>query len=547
MLKKLPSIVITGASGFVGRYLVDSVKDEYNVYAIARRSRNEAGIPFHRNIQWIQADISNPESLNEVINYIVEHGGADFVVHLAAFYDFTYKDHPEYQRTNINGTEYILRFAEAIEAKRFLFASSLAACEFPKQGEVINEKSLPDAKYAYAISKRIGEGIVAKHSKTISCSILRFAAIYSDWCEFAPLYKFLSSWLSKKVDSRIIAGKGESAIPYIHIHDLIALIKVIFKKHDELPRFNIFNVCHNGSTSHKEIFEIATRYFFCEPVKPIHLPKILAYPGLVVRKLLKIFNLTCDEPFEKFWMIKYIDQKLNVDSSHTRFVLNWEPTPRYHIKRRLLFLLEKLKTHPDEWCLKNEAALKRVALRANLLIYQNMTKYKESNLDLIKQIMLTNDEKGLFARYKKMDEKDYQCYMSTLYHLLMATVRSGDRKLILQYIEDIALRRFAEGFIPQELCETLSVFKDVIISRLLSISELHPIKQEVYDSIGLSLQLAQDQIEDIYENLLKKISIEKIADSPLLPDCKELQKMIRQLSAFYQISPDNGKYYNELH
>ncbi len=547
MSKKLPSIVITGASGFVGRYLLDSIKQEYNIYAIARRSRNESGIPFHSNINWIQSDIANPESLNEVIDYINTHGGADFVVHLAAFYDFTYKDNPEYQRTNITGTENILKFAEAINVKRFIFASSLAACNFPASGEVIDEKSSPDADYAYAVSKKIGEELVRKYSNKFPCTILRSAAVYSDWCEFAPLYKFLSSWLSKKIDSRILAGKGESAIPYIHIHDLISLLCMIFRKNNELSRFNIFNACHDGSTSHKELFEIATRYFFGEPVKPYYLPKILAYPALIARKFLQQLHLTCDEPFERFWMIKYIDLKLNVDSSHTRYVLNWEPTTRYHIKRRLLFLLEKLKTHQDEWCLKNEAALKRVARRANLLIYEQMKEYKDIALDTIMKLMLTNDEKGLFVRYKKMDQNDYQCYMSTLYHLLMATVRSSDRKIMLQYIDDIAMKRFAEGFVPQELCETLTVFKEVIISRLLSIPEMQNIKQEIYDNIGLSLQLAQDEIEDLYENLLKKISIEKIADSPLLPDCKELQKMIRQLSAFYQISPEEGKYYNGLH
>ena len=39
---------------------------------------------------------------------------------------------------------------------------------------------------------------------------------------------------------------------------------------------------------------------------------------------------------------------------------------------------------------------------------------------------------------------------------------------------------------------------------------------------------------------------DKISESSLLPDCKELQKMIRQLSAFYQITPDDGKYYEGL-
>ena len=546
MLQELPSIVITGASGFIGRYILDNIKEEYNIFAIARRSRKEANIPYHHNLHWIQCDIANWTALSEVMKYIAEHGGADFVIHLAAFYDFTYKDNPEYERTNIKGTENILEFARGINVKRFLFASSVAACKFPADGEAINEKSIPDADYAYARSKKRGEELVKQYSQYFPCSVIRFAAVFSDWCEYAPLYKFLSSWLSKKIDSRILGGKGNSAVSYIHIHDLCQLLRIVFKKTNELPDYDIYNASPDGSTSHRELFEIVTRYYFGESIKPIHLPKLLAYPGIILRKLLQKLHLTCDEPFERFWMIKYIDLKLDTDSFYTRETLGWNPTSRYHIKRRLLFLLEKMKSHPDEWRVKNEAALKRVTGRANLQIYEEMIERKEKLLDKISSAILSADEEDKFKRYKLMNHDDFQCYMSTLYQLLMAAVRSNDRSLMLQYVDDIAIRRFAEGFEPGELCNTLSAFKKIIIAELISIKDLYNIKQDIYDYIGLTIQLAQDEIEDLYENLLQKIPREKISESSLLPDCKELQRKIRQLSAFYQISPEDGKYDEDI-
>src|SRR5690606_36358565 len=129
--------------------------------------------------------------------------------------------------------------------------------------------------------------------------------------------------------------------------------------------------------SHKELFEISTRYYYGEVIKPIHLPKLLAYPALVLRRILKTFHLTAEDPFEQFWMIRYIDKKLDVDSSYTRTKLHWQPTPRYHITRRLLFLLEKMKSHPDEWRVKNEATLKRISHRTNLIIYEKMIEQKD--------------------------------------------------------------------------------------------------------------------------------------------------------------------------
>lgn len=546
MKSDLPSIVITGASGFIGRYLLDSIKEEFRVFAIARRSRKEANVPYHKNIHWIQCDIAKRETLDEVMKYINDHGGADFLIHLAAFYDFTYKDHPEYQRTNVEGTRNVLEFAKGIRVKRFIFASSLAACDFPRDGEKITETSSPDAGFAYARTKAAGEQMVREYAAHFPCSVVRFAAVYSEWCEYAPLYKFLSTWLSRKIDARILAGKGESAIPYIHVQDIVTLLRLIMKKTEQLPGFAIYSASPDGSVSHKQLYTIATNYFFGRGRRPWHLPRILAYPGLVGKFLLKYSHLVCEEPFEKFWMIKYIDKKLDIDASFTRQALNWEPASRYHITRRLLFLLEKIKSHPDEWRLKNEAALLRVTRRNNLVIYEVLTAQKDAILPLIIAHMNAPENSARFARYNKLDANDFQCYLSTLYHLLMATVRSGDRSLMIQYIDDIALRRFAEGFLPEELGATLSVFKDIIIRELVVDPELKNMKQEVYDYVGLTLQLAQDEVEDLYDKLLQKMPKEKISESSLLPDCKELQRMIRQLSAFYQISPEEGKYYEEL-
>jgi hypothetical protein len=127
----------------------------------------------------------------------------------------------------------------------------------------------------------------------------------------------------------------------------------------------------------------------------------------------------------------------------------------------------------------------------------------------------------------------------------MASVRSGERSLMLQYVDDIAIRRFAEGFTPQEINSVLSVYKDVIVNSLLENKNTSKIKQEVYDYIAMTIQLAQDEIEDLYDSLTAKLPKEKLVSSELLPDCKKLQKMIKQLSAFYQIYPEDENLFNE--
>jgi hypothetical protein len=106
--------------------------------------------------------------------------------------------------------------------------------------------------------------------------------------------------------------------------------------------------------------------------------KFLALPGLYFKKFLNIFRPNCDEVFERPWMVKYIDKQLNVDATVSREQLDWEPIPRLDLKRRLLFLLENMKNHPDEWRIRNTESLKRFAKRVNLIIYETMMKIKES-------------------------------------------------------------------------------------------------------------------------------------------------------------------------
>ena len=68
MRKKLTGIVVTGASGFIGRNFVIDAAKKYRLFCIARRSQKESGIPPNENIHWLHADISKWRNLEHVIN-----------------------------------------------------------------------------------------------------------------------------------------------------------------------------------------------------------------------------------------------------------------------------------------------------------------------------------------------------------------------------------------------------------------------------------------------------------------------------------------------
>ena len=46
----LPRILVTGASGFIGRHLLEALKEDFQIIGLARRSQIRCGAPFHSNI-----------------------------------------------------------------------------------------------------------------------------------------------------------------------------------------------------------------------------------------------------------------------------------------------------------------------------------------------------------------------------------------------------------------------------------------------------------------------------------------------------------------
>jgi len=536
--KDKPTIIITGASGFVGKYLLEHLISGYNIIAIARRSRAAAGISFYPNLDWIQWDIANLKLFNQVLGFIIGKGGAEFLIHLAGYYNFDYSDNTEYERTNITGTKNILELARKSNVKHFIFASSLAALNFVGDHRHLNESESPDAPFAYARSKKEGEKMCLEYSKNFKCSVVRFAAVFSDWCEYAPLYKFLHTWLSKGYDSRILAGKGQSAVSYIHIHDLNKLLKNVMLKSNELKQYDIFHASPYGSTTHLDLYTIATRDYYGETIKPIFLPKLLAYPGIIARQIMGKMGIT-EESFERLWMVKYIDEKLNIDSTYTQMTLDWTPTPRYQIERRMLFLLVNLKSHSQEWHLRNEELMKRASMRPNLKIYEHLLNMQDDILFKLGEKVLTDKETNIFTNFRIMDWKEFHSYISQIYYLILATVRSNDRSIMITYIEDLSMSRFAAGFGCEEITSLMYLLNEIIVSELLKIKELITLKQEIYDYIGLSIQLAIDETENIYEDLEKKLSPEKIASIHSLKEVENRKKFIEKLGTFYHDTEEN--------
>ncbi len=495
----LRRIIITGASGFVGRHLLEFFKDRFRIYGLARRSQVRSKSPVHSNIRWFQADIADRKSIEAVFEQIAAEGGAEIVIHLAAYYDFSGDQHPEYYRTNVQGLRNILDLCGLVGARHFIFSSSLAASAFPQPGAALTETSLADGNHIYARTKKIGEDMLAEYRDVFSSVIVRFAALFSDWCEYPPLYMFLDTWLSNRWNHRVLGGMGQSAIPYLHVHEVSRFLSCLIDKLPILPPGQVVIASPDGAVSHLALFRVATREYLGDRVKPLFLPKPLCRPGMWVRDLMG--RLLGVRPFERTWMAEYIDRQLTVKATQSRAILGWGPRPRLDILRRMPFLIENLKMDPLEWHRRNHAAMKQVELQINLRIHELLEKHEDEISDEFKRRLTGPEGRQRFPAYQHVNADLLSWRTKLLLRNLKSAVRTRERAVFAAYCGDLAERRFEEGYPGDQVCDALRMLNHICFKTLLRDPEAGGLKRDMIDHITLTLRAGCDRAQEVFEEL----------------------------------------------
>lgn len=351
MIRKV--IIVTGAAGFIGSTLIVDLSKDYRIIAIDQRLPTHALIKAAPNVKWEKLDISNATKVNITFQKAKKDlGMIDYVIHLAAYYHFGNGWRKEYENTNVKGTENIIKASIKQSVQRIIFTSSIAAMEPPAQGDFLNEKSAVSDYFPYAKSKSEGEKIIKNASKEIPCIVLRLGGVFSDWCELPPLYSLIKLWFASGPFSKIIPGKGESGIPYIHLLDVIQIIKRCILSHDQLDSFEIFLASQNGVVMHKDIFSIIKQsQNNIRSNKPIYMPPKLVKIGLYIKMIIGF--IVNKMPFEQSWMLKFIDRPWIVDNSFTQKKLGWQCNANMNILKRLPLILKHFKAQEGNWIERN--------------------------------------------------------------------------------------------------------------------------------------------------------------------------------------------------
>lgn len=251
------NIVVTGATGFIGSYLVNVLtQGDDSVYAVSR-SENEKLSQLRAKSKLFNCDFGNPDSIKSMFSKLQP----DVVYHLAAQSNIplSWKDPATTFNVNINGTLNLLEAARnsKIDSKVHLVCSSSQYGSVDKSDIPIHEDVKFRPSSPYAVSKVTQDMLGFSYWKSYGMKITRsrpFAIVgpgkvgdaLSDWSQNV-------SEIEKDIKKELVTGNLDATRDFLDVRDCVsALITIVNKGQPG----DVYNICSGVGTPLEMIIEI---------------------------------------------------------------------------------------------------------------------------------------------------------------------------------------------------------------------------------------------------------------------------------------------------
>lgn len=120
-------ILVTGASGFIGRHVIDAaIRRGYEVLALVRNGR-PCGEP-RDGVFTVKGDVRDAAAIRSAVE------GCHAVIHVAALYSFDSSLAAEMHEVNVGGTENVLRLALEAGVDRIVYTGTVGGTAFASKG-----------------------------------------------------------------------------------------------------------------------------------------------------------------------------------------------------------------------------------------------------------------------------------------------------------------------------------------------------------------------------------------------------------------------------
>jgi dihydroflavonol-4-reductase len=207
------TILVTGASGFIGAYLCPALQKAGATVRACGLIANETEAQRVKELrshglEYRETDLLDPEQVRAAAD------GATAVIHMAAAQHESSQPEAYFHRINVDGTRILLDACVATGVSRFIYGSSIGV--FGTGGlSPLNESSPLAPNNAYGRSKVAAESVVNDYANRLDITIARFSETYGDYD-----YKLLKLFRAAEKGFMIQIGDGSNLHQPIHVDDL---------------------------------------------------------------------------------------------------------------------------------------------------------------------------------------------------------------------------------------------------------------------------------------------------------------------------------------
>lgn len=348
-----PTVLITGSTGFLGEAIARGLLDRYRVIGLDLRQPKK---PID-GVETIELDITSDDSVAKAMAEVRRRIGDRIasVVHLAAYYDVTGKENPQYDAVTVQGTRRLLDSLKTFETEQFVFSSTLLVhAPSPGPGVAIDENSPLDPAWPYPRSKAETEALIAGRRGSLRTVILRFAGVYDEDCRAVFIAQQIARIFERLPTAYLFAGEIAHGQPYLHRDDLVDAIARTVDRRAELPEETVLLIGEEETPSYQEMQRRIGELVHGERWRTLALPKGVAKIGAWFQEEV------LDEDVDiRAWMIDGSDDHYELDISRARTLLGW--SPRHSLTGTLPEMIRRLKADPTDWYARNKLDASAVA------------------------------------------------------------------------------------------------------------------------------------------------------------------------------------------
>jgi len=246
-------VLVTGASGFLGSYLVEKlVREGCRVSALLRKNSNRKYLNEIKGVSLAYGNLLDMPSLKKASE------GMEVAIHCAALMsNYDWRSRSEFYRVNCTGAENMLQAAMASGVKHFVHISTVGVLGGNNSNRYLDEAApygerLSKYEWSKCEAERILSGYIKNYNYPIT--IVRLAQLYGP----RMVYGWLATLKSIKEAKFAIIGNGASLIHMTYIDDVVdGIISLILK---EEAFGETFNFAGPEAVSLKEVFCIMAKY-----------------------------------------------------------------------------------------------------------------------------------------------------------------------------------------------------------------------------------------------------------------------------------------------